>query len=201
MSIVMRALSAAEGGVVVIRNAFAVIVSDLFLLLRKLIGCKVSFDVISLVSPSASLKTKSGGSITLGRKTCVRANSELSATNGRIILGNRCFVNRNCMIVSHNSIIIGDGTTIGPGVCIYDHDHDGRSGYITEPIVIGENVWIGAGAIILKGVSIGDHATIGAGTVVTRDVPANSVCYQKNDTMIREKTLQQACADEESKCD
>jgi acetyltransferase-like isoleucine patch superfamily enzyme len=54
-------------------------------------------------------------------------------------------------------------------------DRSQRSQLVTHPIVIGDRVWIGTGAIILKGVRIGDGATIAAGTVLTRDVPPNAV--------------------------
>lgn len=164
----------------IISKAWTVITSDIVLLLRKLCGCHVSFDCISLVSTGTTIKTKGKrAKILLGRKCAVRKNTELSATNGVIVLGNRCFVNRNCMIVAHERIVVGDGTTIGPGVFIYDHDHDGNGGYVTSPVVIGKNVWIGAGCILLKGITIGDNAVIGAGSLVTKDVSENCALYQK----------------------
>ena len=74
-------------------------------------------------------------------------------------------------------VTIGRGTQIGPAVQINAADHprdaaERRAGLeLGKPVLIGENVWIGGGAIILPGVVIGDDATIGAGAVVTRDVP------------------------------
>ena len=44
-------------------------------------------------------------------------------------------------------------------------------------VVIGDNVWIGGGAIIMPGVTIGDNVVIGAGSVVTKDIPSNTVAY------------------------
>ena len=46
---------------------------------------------------------------------------------------------------------------------------------IEKPIIIGKNVWIGTGAIILPGITLGDHAIIGAGSVVTKDVPPETI--------------------------
>ena len=92
--------------------------SDVFLILRLLCGVRVKFNLISFISPYSSLKTKRG-KIKLGKMTAVRANTEVCASGGEIVLGNRCFVNKNCMIVAHEKIAIGDGTTIGPNVCIY----------------------------------------------------------------------------------
>jgi maltose O-acetyltransferase len=97
-----------------------------------------------------------------------------------IHLGAGVFLNFNCVILDVVSVHIGDGTQIGPAVQIYTADHPRdpetrRSGLESGiPIVIGKNVWIGGGAIILPGVTIGDDAVIGAGSVVTRNVPAGA---------------------------
>ncbi|MGE0750661.1 MAG: sugar O-acetyltransferase [Variibacter sp.] len=97
-----------------------------------------------------------------------------------IRLGAHVFLNYNCVILDVCAVSIGDGTQIGPAVQIYaaDHPRDAatrQSGLeFGRPVVIGRNVWIGGGAIILPGVIIGDDAVIGAGSVVTRDVPAGA---------------------------
>lgn len=162
---------------------FKILISDLFLLFRFLCGNKIKFNLISLVSPFSTLKTKNG-KIELGKLAAVRVNAEVCANGGEIILGRRCFVNRNSMIVAHEKITIGDGTTIGPNVCIYDHDHnykkDASGAFISKPITIGKNVWIGAGAIILKGSSIGDNCVVGAGTIVKGIIKEKSVVYSKH---------------------
>ena len=94
-----------------------------------------------------------------------------------IRLGRGVFLNFSCVILDVCEVEIGDQTQIGPGVQILTADHPRdpaeRAAGIEfgKPIVIGRNVWIGGGAIILPGVSIGDDAIIGAGSVVTRDVP------------------------------
>lgn len=49
-----------------------------------------------------------------------------------------------------------------------------RGDHIFKPIVIGENVWIGSGSVVVPGVTIGDGAVVGAGSVVTKDVPSNT---------------------------
>ena len=162
-----------------LENGISVGGSLVGLLWRRLLGNRLQFAPVTLVSLGASLKTYDGGAIRIGRKTAVRKNAEIAATKGQIMIGNSCFINRNCMIVAHEKIEIGDGTTIGPNVCIYDHDHDGKGGYKAKPVIIGKNVWIGAGCILLKGISIGDNAVVGAGTVVTRDISSNSTVFNK----------------------
>jgi acetyltransferase-like isoleucine patch superfamily enzyme len=88
------------------------------------------------------------------------------------------------VVCAGKSIRIGRGTIAGSGAMILDndfHERDPATGWRNEyvanarPIEIGEYVFIGARAIILKGVKIGDGAVIGAGAVVTRDVPADQI--------------------------
>lgn len=166
-----------------IQNALVVVKSDIALLLRKMAGCKVRHHWISLVSPKATICTHGKtAKVQLGKKCGVRQNTELSATGGAILLADNVFINRNCMLVAHEKISLGKGTTVGPGTYIYDHDHDGKGGYATAPVTIGAGVWIGAGCIILKGVTIGDNAVIAAGSVVTKDVPENATIIQKRTT-------------------
>ncbi|MEW6064005.1 acetyltransferase [Desulforamulus profundi] len=99
---------------------------------------------------------------------------------GVLTLGNG-YINSDCVIACANRITIGDGAAIARGVLIYDSDHhriideQGNQMNPTAPVLIGNHVWIGAGAIILKGVTIGDGAIIAAGAVVTRDVPPGCV--------------------------
>jgi maltose O-acetyltransferase len=94
-----------------------------------------------------------------------------------IRLGDGVFLNFNCVILDVVTVTIGAGTQIGPAVQIYtaDHPRDAavrRSGVeFGRPVAIGENVWIGGGAIILPGVTIADDAIVGSGSIVTRDVP------------------------------
>jgi maltose O-acetyltransferase len=96
-----------------------------------------------------------------------------------IFLGSGVFINTGCTILDTATVRIGKRTMLGPNVQIYcaEHHRDvaGRQAGLemAKPIDIGENAWIGGGAILLGGVRIGDGAIIGAGAVVTRDVPAN----------------------------
>lgn len=86
------------------------------------------------------------------------------------------YINSNSHINCFNNIIIGRDVAISEEVMIRDSDnHDIlRNGYVkSKPIKIGNHVWIGLRAIILKGVTIGNDSIIGAGAVVTKDVPPN----------------------------
>ena len=96
-----------------------------------------------------------------------------------IKVGEMFYANHNCVFLDVNTITIGNNVMLGPAVQIYTATHpltekernSGRElGY---PVEIGDNVWIGGGAVIQPGVKIGDNAVIGAGAVVTKDIPAN----------------------------
>lgn len=98
-----------------------------------------------------------------------------------IILGEKCAVMNGCELIARTSIQIGKKTLIGPHTWIVDSDFHGIHPEIrhtpgkTSPVVIEENVWIGAKVIIIKGVNIGKNAIVAAGCVVTKDVPAGAI--------------------------
>jgi acetyltransferase-like isoleucine patch superfamily enzyme len=94
--------------------------------------------------------------------------------------GEDVFVNQGCFLLDLGGISIGDRTLIGPRVTLSTAGHpvqvDERRDFITHaPIVIAEDVWIGAGATIAPGVSIGHGSVVGAGAVVATDVPPLTV--------------------------
>jgi acetyltransferase-like isoleucine patch superfamily enzyme len=94
---------------------------------------------------------------------------------GRLEIGDEVFFNFGCSVSAHTLVRIGSGCLIGQYSIIMDCDYhapDGSAGHgRTEPIVIGDRVWMGARVTVLKGVTIGAGAVIGAGSVVTSDIP------------------------------
>ncbi|MEV5457846.1 sugar O-acetyltransferase [Streptomyces cellulosae] len=100
---------------------------------------------------------------------------------GNITVGARTFVNYHLTALDVAAITIGEDCQIGPNVQLLTPTHpvepQPRRDKLeaARPITIGDNVWIGGGAIVCPGVTIGDNAVIGAGAVVTKDVPANVV--------------------------
>jgi maltose O-acetyltransferase len=94
-----------------------------------------------------------------------------------ITIGDGAFVNFGGLFLDCAPITIGDATQIATNVQLLTPDHPRdpvrrRAGWESaHPITIGENVWIGGGAIVCGGVTIGDDAIVGAGAVVVRDVP------------------------------
>jgi len=99
-----------------------------------------------------------------------------------ITIGANAFVNYDSIMLDCAAITIGDDVSIGPRVQLLTAwhpaaDHEARkAGWeAASPIVIGDNTWIGAGAILCPGVSVGHNSVIGAGSVVTKDVPRHVV--------------------------
>jgi acetyltransferase-like isoleucine patch superfamily enzyme len=93
-------------------------------------------------------------------------------------VGTGTYLNRNTEIVATRSVVIGRDCKIARDVIIMDSDQHAVPGEpepVSRPVNIGDRVWIGARAIVLKGVTIGSDSVIGAGAVVTRNVPPASV--------------------------
>jgi acetyltransferase-like isoleucine patch superfamily enzyme len=101
----------------------------------------------------------------------------------RIDLGDRLFVNRGTLITAHADIHIGDDVLIGPYVVINSGNHNyfdltqpiSSQGHRADPITIGNDVWLGAHCVILRGVKVGDGAVVAAGAVVIEDVPPHTL--------------------------
>jgi acetyltransferase-like isoleucine patch superfamily enzyme len=98
----------------------------------------------------------------------------------KVIIGKNFYMNAGCHILG--DITIGDDVQIGPKTIIWGRDHEFKKDRLIrlqshkkKPIIIGNDVWIGANVTILKGVKIGDGAVIGAGSVVTKNIPKNAI--------------------------
>lgn len=122
---------------------------------------------------------------------------QLTKPNPKVIIGDYVVIGRHNMITAKELIKIGDYCRIGAYVQIIDHGHGMEAGKLimeqealVEPVIIDKDVWIGAGAKILKGVHIGAHAVIGANAVVTKDVPQNAVVGGVPATIIKSRGTQ-----------
>ena len=97
--------------------------------------------------------------------------------------GNHIYTNFNCTFVDDADIYVGNDCMFAPSVIVATaahpiNPHLRQIGYqYNREVHIGNNVWIGAGAIIMPGVTIGDNSVIGAGSIVTKDIESNSVAY------------------------
>jgi len=100
-----------------------------------------------------------------------------------ISIGDNVYLNKNVSITARDEVTIGNNVLIGPNVVINTGNHTFsdrdipivKQGHTSEKIVIGDDVWIAANAIILKGVNIGEGSVVAAGAVVNKDVPPYTV--------------------------
>ena len=144
-------------------------------------------NYICSISPLSEITIEKNARLTLGKNFKMRDGAKIRVRNGaECYIGNNSSINSNNIITCRKKIIIGDYVWLSPNVQIYDHDHDYKTlngikdnKYITDSIIIGNNVWIGANTIILKGTTIGDNSIIGAGCILKGNYPDKSVIVQK----------------------
>lgn len=117
----------------------------------------------------------------LGRNVVVSSRGVRKMGGGKIICSDNVNINAEVMFIAHNNITIGKNSTLAYRVLITTSANP-NAPYnslckiyppVHEEVHIGDNVWIGAGAIILPGVKIGDGSVVAAGAVVNKDIPDN----------------------------
>lgn len=151
-------------------------------------------SLVSAISPLTEITIERGAQLSIGKKFRMRDGAKIRVRKGgTCIIGKNTSVNSNNMIACHERIEIGDNVQFSPNVQIYDHDHDFRAEggieamkYKTSPVKIGNNVWIGANTVILRGTEIGDNCVIGAGCVIKGVYKEDSIIVQKRVTISNE---------------
>jgi acetyltransferase-like isoleucine patch superfamily enzyme len=126
---------------------------------------------------------KLGDNVTIGARTLLSGTGVIAEPGEFVRIGNRSAIGSNNIIWGQGGVTIGDDCLLGPNVVVISENHDSSSthipirqqGSIRAPIEIGNDCWIGAGAVILAGVTLGKGVIVGAGAVVTRDVPPLAV--------------------------
>lgn len=147
---------------------------------------------ICAISPLTEISLDYGGKLEIKKGLKMRDGAKIRVRKGgKCKIGKNVGISSNNIIACHDSITIGNNVQFGPNVLIYDHDHDfraeggiGAMKYKTSPVEIGNNVWIGANCVILRGTKIGDNCVIAAGSVLKGEFPEKSVVVQKKETSI-----------------
>lgn len=110
---------------------------------------------------------------------------------GSLKIGEKVYFNEEAMISCKGQIVIGNGCQFGPNVKIFDNNHKFNSvqGVLIEhsigKVEIGENCWIGANVVLLKGTKIGKNSVIGAGCVIDKEIPEASIVTQGRELKIQ----------------
>jgi len=135
------------------------------------------------ISKGVQLTALNGGKIFIGNNVYIGRFVQINAIGGEIYINDEVVcVNDFSIITSWGKVEIGSNTLIAPFCHIQDKDHGFKKNDLIRnqegeirPIFIGQDVWLGSGAIVLKGVRINEGAVVGAGSVVTSDIPAYAV--------------------------
>lgn len=136
----------------------------------------------SLVGERGKLST-----ISVGRDTFIGSGTVISAAK-KVRVGNNCLISNNCYICDHNShsLRMHDRRT---DVKNYIGGKKNWKNIEIKPTVIGNDVWVGYGSIILKGVSIGDGAIVGAGSIVTKNILKHTIVAGNPAKLVRKMII------------
>ena len=146
----------------------------------------------AMVSPLTEITVEGKSELHIDRKLKMHNGAKIRVRKGgKMQIGKNFGMSNGCVVTAYEHITIGDNVMLGPNVLIYDQDHDYRAEggvaamkFKTAPIIIGNNVWIGANTLILRGTTIGDNCVIGGGAVIKGTYPSNSVIIQKRNTAV-----------------
>ena len=117
----------------------------------------------------------------LGKKSVIESYCCINNAVGDVTIGDHTRIGIHCTVIG--PVSIGNNVNLAQGITVTALNHNfedvtrriDEQGISTKPVVIGDDVWIGANAVILPGVTIGRHVVVAAGAVVTKDVPDNCV--------------------------
>lgn len=124
-----------------------------------------------------------GDQVSIGRDSIIFCTGVIAQKGTGISIGDRTGINARAYLAGQGGITIGHDVIMGPNVQIFSENHNFShpqinikdQGVTRQPVIIGNNCWLGAGAIILAGVTIGDGCVIAAGSVVNKSVAPNSI--------------------------
>jgi acetyltransferase-like isoleucine patch superfamily enzyme len=124
-----------------------------------------------------------GGRIDFGRFVWIGDGTKVRCHEGVVEIGAKTVMGQECTISAYQRVRIGEQCVIADRAMFIDFDHGvvetdrpiRKQGIYKRDVEVGNNVWIGYGACILRGVRVGDNSIVGTNSVVTRDVPANAV--------------------------
>jgi acetyltransferase-like isoleucine patch superfamily enzyme len=146
-------------------------------------GQRLKTDGIAFVASDVIIQIGPKGSVELGRWSWLGHGTKVRCHEGTVSIGAKTVLGQECTISAYQHVSIGRECVIADRVMLIDFDHGmvevdrpiRLQGIYKRDVRVGNNVWIGYGACILRGVTVGDNAVIGTNAVVTEDVPPNAV--------------------------
>jgi acetyltransferase-like isoleucine patch superfamily enzyme len=150
---------------------------------KLLLGRRLRLDGLAFIGPGCTLEVGRSATLELGRWSWIGHGCKIRSHEGAVLIGAKSVLGQECTISSYQHVSIGRECVVADRVMLIDFDHGmveverpiRLQGIYKRDVRVGNNVWIGYGACVLRGVTVGDNAVIGANAVVTTDVPANAV--------------------------
>ena len=146
-------------------------------------GRRIETDGMLFLGPHLQLQVGRRGLVRFGRFAWIGHGCKIRCHEGLVEIGAKTVLGQECTISAYQHVRIGEQCVVADRAMFIDFDHNvtdvespiRRQGIYKRSVEVGNNVWIGYNAQVLRGVRIGDNAIIGANSVVTRDIPANAV--------------------------
>jgi acetyltransferase-like isoleucine patch superfamily enzyme len=146
-------------------------------------GRRLKLDGLCFIGPGVTVQIGKTARVELGRWSWLGHGTKIRCHEGVVSIGAKTVMGQECTISAYQHVSIGRECVIADRAMFIDFDHGvveverpiREQGIYKRDTRVGNNVWIGYGACILRGVTVGDNAIIGTNAVVTKDVPANAV--------------------------
>lgn len=150
---------------------------------RRAYGKKIHMNGIAFLGKRVKIEIGPLAHLYLDRWSWVGNGTKIRVHGGEVRIGSKSVLGEEITFSTYEQISIGRECVIADRVMFIDFDHKiedveqaiRKQGVYTQPVRVGNNVWIGYGACILRGVTVGDGAVIGTNAVVTKDVPPNAI--------------------------
>jgi acetyltransferase-like isoleucine patch superfamily enzyme len=146
-------------------------------------GYRMKLDGMVFLGPGVKVQIGRTARVRFGRWSWIGHGTKIRCHEGEVRIGDKTVLGQECTISAYQHVSIGEQCILADRVMLIDFDHNVAEverpirlqGIYKRDVRVGNNVWIGFAAQILRGVTVGDNAIVGAGAVVTRDVPDNAV--------------------------
>jgi acetyltransferase-like isoleucine patch superfamily enzyme len=147
------------------------------------VGYRMRLEGMLFLGGAVKLEVGKRAQACFGRWVWIGDGTKIRCHEGEVRIGAKTVMGQECTISAYQHVSIGEQCILADRVMLIDFDHNVAEverpirvqGIYKRDVRVGNNVWIGYGAQILRGVTVGDNAIVGASAVVTKDVPANGV--------------------------
>jgi acetyltransferase-like isoleucine patch superfamily enzyme len=154
-----------------------------YVVLKARLRGRFQTDGLCFVCPHVKLEIGPHAVLRMGRWSWIGHRSKVRVHEGEVSIGAKTVLGQECTISAYQHVSIGRECILADRVMLIDFDHGvaeverpiRTQGIYKRDVRVGNNVWMGYGACILRGASVGDNSVIGTSAVVTRAVPANAV--------------------------